>query len=368
MEASHRTHPIASVIVPARNARATLPACLRALREQTLEVGAWEIILVDDGSTDDTAAIGESHGVRVLSIPGSGPAVARNRGVAISRGEILVFTDADCAPDPGWLEAMLRPFERDSVVATKGVYRTEQQSLTARFVQVEYESRYAIMAELDSIDFVDTYAAAYRRRVFLEVGGFDESFPLPSVEDQELSFRIVRQGAEQGARMVFCPDAVVRHRHVDTVRGYFRKKLKIALWKVAVLRRFPERAVRDSHTPMALKVEILLCAAVCLTAPLALVTGLWLPVAIAGTAFFTCSAPFLARVVRRDAGAAVLAPVLVFARALALGLGLVLGFVRPRPIPAEPRTGSFLVTSLGTCRACPVGSVVEPLSELAVDA
>ena len=64
------------------------------------------------------------------------------------------------------------------------MYRSEQTSLTARFVQLEYESKYRRMERFESIDFIDTYAAAYDKPVFDSVGGFDESYRLPSVQVQ----------------------------------------------------------------------------------------------------------------------------------------------------------------------------------------
>ena len=87
-----------SVIIPARNAARTLPSCLRALAGQTLAQGRFEVIVVDDGSTDETAAVAAEHGARVVQIANVGPASARNQGVEAAEGSILVFTDADCAP------------------------------------------------------------------------------------------------------------------------------------------------------------------------------------------------------------------------------------------------------------------------------
>ena len=74
-----------------------------------------------------------------------------------------------------------------------------------RFTQLEYEDRYDRMAGVESIDFVDTYSAAYRRDIFLANGGFDRTFPTASVEDQEFSFRLT----EKGYRLVFVPSAKV---------------------------------------------------------------------------------------------------------------------------------------------------------------
>ena len=112
------------------------------------------------------------------------------------------------------------------------------------------------MAGVESIDFVDTYSAAYRRDIFLANGGFDSTFPTASVEDQEFSFRL----AEKGYRLVFVPAAKVFHRHNHTLSAYIRRKFLIGYWKVLVTRRHPGRAVRDSHTPQALKLQMGLAA------------------------------------------------------------------------------------------------------------
>src|SRR5213079_2963542 len=96
---------------------------------------------------------------------------------------------------PEWLEQLVHPFLESShsvrpVVGVKGTYLTHQRSLVARFVQQEYEYKYDHMARLPEIDFIDTYSAAYCRQVLLDNGGFETAFSTPSVEDQELSFRL----------------------------------------------------------------------------------------------------------------------------------------------------------------------------------
>jgi glycosyltransferase involved in cell wall biosynthesis len=100
--------PAVSVIVPARNAAATIAATLSALASQDLSE-PYEVVVVDDGSDDDTAAMAEgSPGpLRVLRAEGAGPGPARNAGVNASRGAVLAFTDADCAPSPDWLRSGL---------------------------------------------------------------------------------------------------------------------------------------------------------------------------------------------------------------------------------------------------------------------
>ena len=243
-----------SVIIPVYNGAAALPASLCALQRQTCPPD--EVIVVDDGSTDGSADVARGFGVCVISQRNAGPAAARNRGATVAQGDILLFTDADCVPAPDWVERMVIAFTDPAVAGAKGTYRTCQRELVARFVQAEYEDRYARMRLLQTIDFVDTYSAGYRRDVFLSSGGFDTSFPTASVEDQEFSFRL----AEAGHRLVFVPDAQVFHTHDRTLGEYARRKFWIGYWKVRVVREHPDKLVRDSHTPQVLKVQILLLA------------------------------------------------------------------------------------------------------------
>jgi glycosyltransferase involved in cell wall biosynthesis len=247
-----------SVIIPAYNAGDTLAACLGSLAQQTLAPDQYEIIVVDDGSEDNTGRIAQSvPAVRRIRQTKQGPAAARNRGVVEARGEMVLFIDADCQAMPDWIEQMAKPLAQPEIVAVKGAYRCRQPELVARVVQLEYELKYERMEREPFIDFIDTYSAAFRKNVFLETGGYDTRFTQASVEDQEFSFRLARRGC----KMIFNPEAKVWHRHVTTLAAYCRKKWKIGFWKIWVLQRHPGKLVRDSHTPQMLKLEILCLAA-----------------------------------------------------------------------------------------------------------
>lgn len=341
----------ATVVIPARDARATVGAAVAALRDQTDAAGRpVRVIVVDDGSVDGTGEVAAAAGAEVIRGGGDGPARARNLGVAAARTELVIFTDADCTPQPGFVAALLAPFADPDVAGAKGTYLTRQRSWVARFVQVEYEERYARMARLERIDFVDTYAAAYRRAVLDAVGGFDERYRLPSTEDQELSFRVVAAGHA----LVFAPAARVAHLHADTLLGYARKKFKIGRFKVATLRRHPSKAARDSHTPLSLKAQVVLAPAtlsaavaavgLSLTSPLA-APAAWAGALAGAGAFAATCAPLTLRVLRRDPAVALAAPALIAVRALALAAGLVAGVLdgalpegspRGAPPPPEP--------------------------------
>ncbi len=320
-----------SVVVPVRNGAATLPACLQALAQQTLDPAAYEVIVVNDGSTDGTSALVRGYAVRCVDLPPSGPAAARNHGVALAQGDLVLFTDADCAPAPDWVARLAAAFNAPEVMGARGVYRTRQTSLVARFVQQEYQDKYDRTARRRSIDFIDTYSAGYRRAVFLENGGFETAFPAPSVEDQELSFRL----AEKGYRLVFVPDAVVYHQHDNSLGEYLRRKYWIGYWKAFMLRWHPEKALGDSHTPLTQRVQMGVQGLAGLLAVLGLALAAFTPVggallwaALAAQAvFFATAVPFLLKLTQRDRPVVLVGPGLLVARALALGVGLAAGLV-----------------------------------------
>jgi len=152
-----------SVIIPTYNGADKIGRCLASLRGQDYPA-SFEVIVVNDGSTDRTLEVLKQFPeVRVLTQANAGPAAARNRGAKEASGDLIVFTDDDCEPLPNWLTEMLKPFVTPEVVGAKGAYRTRQPEILARFVQIEYEDRYMLMGLQPTIDFIDTYSAAFRR-------------------------------------------------------------------------------------------------------------------------------------------------------------------------------------------------------------
>lgn len=240
-----------SVIIPAFNAEKAIGNCLSALRNQSFS-DAFEIIVVDDGSKDNTCVVVNGfRGVLLHKQSNAGPAVARNQGAHLASGRILVFTDSDCIPSKNWLEEMIKPFQDPEVVAVQGAYITQQRGIVPRFCQAEIEERYERMKKKDRVDFIGSYSAAYQKDVFFQAGGFDEQFRTASGEDSDLSYRLSKTG-----KMVFNPKAIVLHRHPQSILKYWQTKFFRAFWRYRMYWKNPEKIGGDSYTNPLLKFQI----------------------------------------------------------------------------------------------------------------
>jgi glycosyltransferase involved in cell wall biosynthesis len=327
----------ASIIIPTFNGASRIGVCLDSLLQQAAGRDV-EILVVNDGSTDDTAEVVERYsGVRCITQANAGPAAARNRGAAEAGGPIILFTDDDCVPMPDWLDAMLAPFQDPDVVGAKGVYRTHQKCLAARFVQIEYEDRYRMMAGLDFIDFIDTYSAAFRRDRFLEMTGYDTSFPVACAEDIELSYRM----SARGWKMKFVPEAIVYHTHPDSLSSYLKKKYKFAFWRVVAVRKNPSKGMKDSHTPQVMKFQLLFAPALLLALGFDLSVRPAFPTsALVLSAFLVSTMPFTLRAIPKDPLVGLLSPALLAARSCAQLLGVTAGLIYACRESAEMVTNS----------------------------
>ena len=311
-----------SVIVPVKDMAETLETCLDALlhQESVTYNQDYEVIVVDDGSGDQSADVARRAGVVVFQQKNLGQAAARNAGARLARGEIFAFTDADCAPDKLWVLKIIQAFSNPGVVGIKGIYRTQQKEVVARFVQQEYAYKYERMAQLDKIDFIDTYSAAYRKDIFLQNSGFDDRFR--QLEDQEFSFRL----ALKGYRLEFHPEMVVRHVHDKSLSEYFHRKFTIGYWKTDLLRSLPQKTFSDSHTPASQRWQIVLAGLMVASIALGLVwsPGFWFFL-VSLLLFFGSGLPFMFWVAKYDPKIVWAVPGLLLVRAYALGIGSVMG-------------------------------------------
>jgi glycosyltransferase involved in cell wall biosynthesis len=129
-------HPAVTVVIPALNEARVIGDCLRALAAQTYPAERLAVVVVDNGSVDDTAEVARQHGASVLHVPQRSAYVARNAAIRQTQGDYLAFTDADCVPDPRWIEELLaaEARERTGVVAGHIEYRMSFDSLGNRML------------------------------------------------------------------------------------------------------------------------------------------------------------------------------------------------------------------------------------------
>lgn len=197
-----------TVIIPVWNGQEVLSRCLAGLAASTRLPD--EVIVVDDGSTDSSAAIAQAHGATVISTADRprGPAYARNRGAASANGDVLVFVDADVVVRPDAIERMEATFaSQPGVHALFGSYddNPPEPGVASRFKNLLHH--YVHQRGNREASSFWAGCGAVRREAFLAVGGFDESYTKPSIEDIELGVRLVRAGLS----VRLCPEIQSTH-------------------------------------------------------------------------------------------------------------------------------------------------------------
>lgn len=197
-----------SVVIPAYQSAGHLARCLEALGLSTAP--PIESLVVDDGSTDGTAHVAARYGAKVLSVPGGprGPAAARNAGAAQAIGDVVLFLDADVAVHADTLARFERCFDAHADVAA--VFGSYDDRPTDRSTVSQYRNLLHHFVHQRGHREASTFWAgcgAIRRAVFAKVGGFDERYVRPSIEDIELGGRL----RDQGHRVWLCPDIQATH-------------------------------------------------------------------------------------------------------------------------------------------------------------
>ena len=232
--------PFVSVVVPTFNRCASLVRMLQSLAHQTYPAEQFEVVVVDDGSTDGTTAQLESlrlpYLLRVLTQPNQGPAVARNLGVEQARGSLIVFLDDDVVALPALLaehvaaqgaasnRVVTGPMSPPGDWPRPAWIRWEEAQLQQQY-RAMLAGRYACTAR----QFFSANASLARAR-FLAAGGFDPAYK--RAEDLELAYRL----RDRGASFVFNPRAEVRHYAARSFGSWCRIPYQYGRYEVAMHR------------------------------------------------------------------------------------------------------------------------------------
>lgn len=213
--------PIVSVVIPTFRRSRRVLECLESLRCQDF-AEAWEIVVVDDGSPEPVQQLlaeGDAGPtIRVIRQPNGGPAAARNRGVGEARGRFVVFTDDDCLPAPDWLGAIVDELsDRDDALVGGTTFNGLPDDFFAMMNHLILDLVYEhFNADPDAAYFLASSNIACSRTRFLDVGGFDTSFPRPGGEDRDFCDR----WRMRGWPLVVRPTARVEHRHAQSLKRF----------------------------------------------------------------------------------------------------------------------------------------------------
>jgi len=196
-----------TVIVPAYNAEETLGDCLEAIAASTLK--PIEIILFDDGSTDNTRAMAIARGAKVLINDGApiGPGRGRNRAAQGANGDLLMFVDTDVVIEEDTIAKLAAELDITNAAAAFGSYNDRPRATRASGFYANLRHYFVHQrGDRDATTFWSGIGMI-ERRIFLSMGGFDESFTKPSIEDIELGIRL----HQSGERIRLVPDAQGTH-------------------------------------------------------------------------------------------------------------------------------------------------------------
>jgi len=310
------TKPLVSVVVVVRNEEKNIARCLRSIEMQSMPMEKFEIIVVDGNSTDRTVEVASNFPVKVLRVASETTiGYARNVGIEASRADQVAFIDGDEWADERWLHILLKTLEDPTVSIVQGRIEVldigDYYSAFRHHRNAVYHEKLRRKQDL-TVGDVGTGNAAFKKKVFDEVGSFDDAFPYPFPEDKEL----VARALSKGLRARYQYSAVVFHDE-DAFGRSLRKTYTISFYLGRIAR---QKGCMKQPVVFAFFSTILLCLMLVLLASAPELT-LW----VLAASFFLglVSLSVTVKSVRVLVGYLTFAPLLLMASIL----GIVTGYV-----------------------------------------
>ena len=232
-------YPYVSIVVPVLNNEKNIGRCVQSLLE--LDYPSYEVIVVDNGSTDKTWEIVSKFSVKLTRENGRGPYAARNKGIELAEGELVFFMDSDCIAREDLLKNLVRNLTDESIGGVGGQLQTyEPVTLTEQFedfagILVINLPKGLIKWEKNKFlsGAIYTANALFRKKALIRVNGFDADFL--SGGDFNLCWQLQRAGY----RLTFDPEAIVRHVHRTSLRRLIKQFFKYGVEQPRLLKKQP---------------------------------------------------------------------------------------------------------------------------------
>jgi glycosyltransferase involved in cell wall biosynthesis len=228
--------PLVSVVVASCNAERTLDQTLKSL--DLLNYPNYEVIVIDDGSVDNTAEIARQHrGVRLISIENNGLSHARNLGIEAATGSIVAFIDSDAYADPDWLYFLVTAMEQQDAVAAGGPNLIPpEDGFIARCVNHAPGNPTHVLLSDELAEHVPGCNMAFNIHALHEIGEFDPRHRVAG-DDVDICWKLLANRK----RIAFSPTAVVWHHRRPTIRSFLRQQKGYGFAEAHLFRRYPGR-------------------------------------------------------------------------------------------------------------------------------
>jgi GT2 family glycosyltransferase len=234
--------PLVTVIVCTYNGAATLEECLAGVF--ALEYPQFQVIVVDDGSTDNSAEIARRMGASVISTPNCGLSAARNTGLYAAYGAIVAYLDDDASPDPDWLTYLVHAFATTDHAAVGGPnIPPEDETGVASCVANAPGGPVQVLLSDTEAEHIPGCNMAFRRQALIGIGGFDTRFHTAG-DDVDICWRLHDQGMTLG----FHPSAMVWHRRRGSIRRFWRQQRGYGEAEALLERKWPEKYNAPGHS------------------------------------------------------------------------------------------------------------------------
>jgi len=218
-----------------------LRECLNALTD--LDYPNYEVIVVNDGSTDDTAFIAQDYPVRLISQPNKGLSAARNTGLAASEGEIVAYIDDDAFPHRYWLRYLAAAFGRAAHVGIGGPNLSPPgDGFVAECVAAAPGNPLHVLLSDELAEHIPGCNMAYRKEALVAIGGFDPRFRAAG-DDVDICWRLQDRGSTIG----YCPTAVVWHHRRNSIRAYWKQQYGYGKAEAQLEDKWPQRCNALGH-------------------------------------------------------------------------------------------------------------------------